>query len=143
MKYIIIIVLFFLSSCYRNVYPKFDYKASENPWVTAFKDRVFFSAIKEAYKSDTIIFKQIEKKDALNPYDGLSLAEMEEADKLGKRLIKNIPPPAMCEGCLGDKNYYMATALHYYISKDLDLIATNIFKIHLKKDKLLRKRLFH
>lgn len=138
MKYIIIIVLFFLSSCNRNIYPKFDYKISENPWITAFKDRVFFSAIREAYKSDTIVFKQIEKKDALNPYDGLSLAEMEEADKLGKKLIENIPSPVMCEGCSGDKNYYMAIALHYYISKDLDSIAKNTFKIHLKKDKVIK-----
>jgi hypothetical protein len=138
MKYILIIIVFVLSSCSRNVYSKFDYRVSENPWISAFKDRVFFSAIKEAYKSDTLIFKLIEKKDALNPYDGLSLTEMEEADKIGKTLIKNIPPPAMCESCTGDMNYFMATSLHYYISKELDSIVKNIYKLHLKKDKQIK-----
>jgi len=138
MKYLLIIIGFFLSSCNRNVYPTFDYRVTKNPWISAFKDRVFFSAIKEAYKSDTLIFKLIERKDALNPYDGLSLTAIQEADKIGIELIKNIPPPAMCENCSGDMNYFMATSLHYYISKELDSIANKLYKLHLKKDKKLR-----
>lgn len=135
MKYILIISIAILASCSINTYPKFDYNRSENPWISAFKDRVFFSALREAYSSDTLIFELIEKRDALNPYDGLSLAEMKQADSIGKTLIKNIPPPKMCEGCKGDMNYYMATSLHYYNSRELDSIARSLYKEHIRYDK--------
>ena len=135
MKYLLIICLFFAQACGKNIYPKFEYDKSENPWIDAFKDRVFFSALKEAYKSDTLIFKLIKKKDALNPYDGLSLEDINNADKIGITLIKKILPPSMCENCSQGMNYYMATALHYYKSKELNNIARNNFKIHERNDK--------
>lgn len=113
----------------------FDYNNSENPWIDAFKDRVFFSALKEAYKTDTLIFKLIEKKDALNPYDGLSPDEMKKAESLGEALIKKIPPPAMCENCPAGMNYFMATSLHYYISRELDSIAKKLYKKRIKGNK--------
>ncbi|WP_323033788.1 hypothetical protein [Paracoccus sp. (in: a-proteobacteria)] len=134
MKYLLIILLFFTQACSKNSYPTFDYNKSSNPWIDAFKDRVFFSALEEAYKSDTTIFESIRKKDALNPYDGLSLSEMKQADSIGKALIKNIPPPKMCEGCEGDMNYYMATSLHYYNSRELDSIARSLYKEHIRYD---------
>ena len=112
-----------LSSCSRNVYPHFDYVRSQNPWINAFKDRVFFSALREAYKSDSLIFKLLEKKDALNPYDGLSLIDLKKADEIGEELVKNMPQPFMCEGCQTGMNYFMATSLHYYSSQELDVIA--------------------
>ena len=135
MKYVLIISLFFVQSCSRNNYPKFDYTKSDNPWIDAFKDRVFFSALKEAYKSDTLIFKLIKKKDALNPYDGLSLEEIENANKIGIALIKKMPPPAICENCSENVNYFMATALHYYKSKELHNIVSSSYKVHKRNDK--------
>lgn len=135
MKYTAIILLFIVSSCTPKLYPKFDYNKSENPWIDAFKDRVFFSALEEAYKSDTSIFLLIRKKDAFNPYDDLYGEAREIAIKIGVDLIKKIPPPAMCEGCKGDMNYYMAASLHYYNSRELDSIARKLYKEHVRNDK--------
>lgn len=134
MKYLLIILLCFTQACNKNSYPTFDYNKSENPWIDAFKDRVFFTALKEAYKTDTTIFQLIEKKDALNPYDGLSLDEMKKAEELGKSLIYKIPPPSMCENCPPGINYYMATSLHYYKSRELDSIARSLYKEHIRYD---------
>lgn len=135
MKYLIVIALIIVSSCNNNLYPKFDYNKSENPWIDAFKDKVFISALREAYNSDTLIFKLIEKKDALNPYDGLTLDEMEKAEQLGKLLIKKIPLPAMCESCTSGMNYFMAVSLHYYKSRELDSIAKKLYKKHVSYNK--------
>jgi|GEM_PF-1106084 len=132
MKYLIVIVLIIVSSCNNNLYPKFDYNKSENPWLDAFKDRCFFSALRESYKSDTLIFRLIEQKDALNPYDGLTLEEMKIADEIGKTLINKMPPPAMCENCPPGMNYYMATSLHFYKSNELDSIARKLYKEHIR-----------
>ncbi|MEN9964334.1 MAG: hypothetical protein RL582_1429, partial [Bacteroidota bacterium] len=58
--------------------------------------------------------------------------EIQKADELGKQLIENIPPPAMCEGCTTGMNYFMAISLHYYNSKELDIIAKNLYRRHPK-----------
>lgn len=57
---VLVLVLFCLYSCGKNTFPRFDYNKSENPWITAYKDNMFFSCLKESYKNDTI-FKLIEK----------------------------------------------------------------------------------
>ncbi|WP_343618027.1 hypothetical protein, partial [Flavobacterium sp.] len=88
MKRIIILSLICLSSC--SGYQKFDYNKSNNPWITAFKDNVFFSCLKEGYQSDTI-FQLLEQKDAFNPYDGLSLDAINETRRIAKEFIKNMP----------------------------------------------------
>lgn len=98
--------------------------------MNCFKDRVFFSALREAYKSDSLIFKLIEKKDAFNPYDGLTLKETIIAEDIGVNLIKNMPAAIFCENCAEGVNYYLATALHYYSSKQLNSIALKYYKIH-------------
>ena len=123
-----------MSGCSNKPYQRFDYNISKNPWIDAFKDQVFFSSLKESYKSDSI-FKLIEKKDAFNPYDGLSPDAFNKARALGIQLVKNMPPPSMCEYCKGDMNYYMAIALHYYKSEELNRLARTEFKKHLKEDK--------
>ena len=137
-------ILFFLlisASCSNKSYKKFSYEKSKNPWIDAFKDQVFFFSLKESYKNDTI-FQLIEKKDAFNPYDGLSIEAVNIAKDLGRQLVKKMPPPSMCEGCKNGENYYMANALHYYNSKELDSIAKAQYKIHIKEDeKLWGKRL--
>ncbi len=135
MKYLFIIILFFAQACNKNSFPAFDYKKSTNPWIDAFKDRVFFSALEEAYKSDTAIFKLIRKKDAFNPFDGLYGDARVYAQKIGIDLIRKMPLPAMCEGCKGDMNYYMATALHFYKSKELDSIAKKMFATQERNNK--------
>ena len=134
MKYLFIIAIGLLTSCSSNLYHHFDYNRSNNPWMDAFKDRVFFTALKDPYSSDSSIFQLIEKKDAFNPYDGLSLKEMQIANELGTSLIKNMPSPSMCENCSDGMNYYMATALHYYNSRELDSIAKKYYKLHIEND---------
>ncbi len=77
----------------------------------------------------------IEKKDAFNPYDGLSLEDIKKAKNLGRNLVINMPLPAMCEGCKNGENYYMAHCLHYYASRELDSIARGEYKKRKKEDK--------
>ena len=134
MKYFVVFILIAVSSCSNKLHKSFDYNRSDNPWSHAFKDKEFFSSIKEAYKRDTSIFKHIEQIDALNPYDGLTLQEMKVADEIGMALIQKMPAPAMCEGCLTGMNYFMATALHFYNSKDLDKTTKRLYKKHKKTD---------
>lgn len=97
---------------------------------------MFFTALRIAYKSDPLIFQLIEKKDALNPYDGLNLEDINSADSIANILIIKIPPPSMCETCSSGENYFMAITLHYYNSKDLDILANKFYKMHNKKDKM-------
>lgn len=106
---------------------RFSYYHSEEPWIDAFKDKAFIACLNESYKNDSI-FKLIEKEDAFNPYDGLSLEALKLANRIGENVAKNIPPPAMCEGCTEGQNYYMATCLHYYKSYVLDSIARAEYK---------------
>ena len=134
MKYLVVFILIALCSCSNKTYKSFDYNRSENPWSQAFKDRVFLSGIKEAYKRDTTIIKHNEQIDAFNPYDGLTLEEMKMADQIGIDFIQKMPPPAMCEGCLSGMNYFMANALHYYNSRELDITTKQLYKKHKKSD---------
>lgn len=134
-KYIFTIVIFlFFYSCKSYKYEKFDYNHSENPWINKFKDDMFISCLKESYKNDTI-FTLIDKKDALNTYDGLNPENEEFAKELEKNLIKNIPPPLMCENCKNGENYYMSNCLHYYKSKELDSIAQKLYQQKIKEEK--------
>lgn len=123
-----------LASCAHRNYPPFDYNKSKNPWIIAFKDRVFFLILRESYENDTI-FDLIGKEDAFNPYDALSSEAFSTAKTLSIAFVKNMPPPAACEGCKGNQNYYMANALHYYNSKDLDSIAHALYKKYRRSNK--------
>jgi len=129
MKYITLIFFtLILNSCSsQNKYEHFDYQNGPNAWINAFKDQMFFACLRESYSNDSI-YKMIEKHDALNPYDGLNLESLDKAKALGKSIIKNIPPPAMCESCNNGENYFMADCLHYYKSRELDSIAHTEFK---------------
>ena len=127
-------ITLFVQSYSNKTYQKFDYNYSKNPWINAFKDQLFFASLKEGFNSDSI-FTLLKKKDAFNPYDWLSLDELEKAKALGKDLVKKITPHLMCEDWTPGMNYYMANALHYYNSRELDSIARVYYKQHLKKDK--------
>lgn len=131
---IISILLLIFSSCESYKRTKFDYNKSNNPWVEAFKDNVFFACLKESYKNDTI-FKLIDNRDAFNPYDGLSLDDLNKTKELAKKLVNNMPKAAMCENCKEGENYYMSNSLHYYASRELDSIAKEEYKNHLKMQK--------
>lgn len=133
MKKIVILLLLFCS-CSKSTYQNFDYNKSKNPWITAYKDNVFFACLKESYKNDSI-FKLIEKKDALNPYDGLNAEDLNKTKKLGIDIIKKIPKPSMCENFKEEVNYYMSNCLHYYNSKELNSIAKKAYKDYLKARK--------
>lgn len=109
----------------KYTYPRFDYVKSNgvNPCITAFKDRVFFAIIQECYKG-TNAMQEIRKRDAGNPYDGVySPALFKKIDSIGKDFAKRIPPPSLCDECTKEQNYFMAQALHFYGSYELDSIA--------------------
>lgn len=49
----------------------FEYGATNNSWITAYKDAVFYSCIREGYKNDSIWFL-MSKEDWFNPYDRMA-----------------------------------------------------------------------
>ena len=135
MKKISVIVFLMLITalgCKTNYkYPRFDYikTTGVNPCITAFKDRIFFAILEECYKG-TDAMKEINKRDYGNPYDGIySPVLFKKIDSIGKDFAKKIPPPVLCDECTKEQNYFMAQALHYYRSYELDSIA----KAELKK----------
>jgi len=126
------VIFLFLGCQTRYRYPKFDYSKNTgaNPCVLAFKDRVFFAILAEFYKG-TDAMKEIRKRDVGNPYDGIYSASLfKKIDSIGKDFAKKIPPPALCHECTKEQNYFMAQALHFYASSDLDSIAKAELKKH-------------
>ncbi len=120
---IVAVVITFTSCKTRYKYPKFDFNNGPNPCINAFKDKVFFTILRECYKG-TDAFKEINKRDAGNPYDGIySLELFKKIDSIGKDFAKKIPPPSLCDECTKEQNYFMAQALHFYRSYELDSIA--------------------
>ncbi|WP_146186504.1 hypothetical protein [Pedobacter sp. HMWF019] len=68
--------------------------------------------------------KEISKRDVGNPFDGInSPVLLKTIDSIGKGFAQKITPPALCDGCTKDQNYFMAQALHFYRSYELDSIA--------------------
>jgi hypothetical protein len=129
-KTIFLIAIFigvFTSCKTKYTYPKFDYNNGPNSCFNAFKDRIFFAILKESYKG-TAAFKEISKRDVFNPYDGLPFELESKIDSIAKGFVTKLPRPSMCDDCLTDQNYFMAQALHYYRSSDLDSIAKATFK---------------
>lgn len=109
--------------------PRFDFNNGPKPCLNAFKDRVFFSILQESYKGTDAI-KEINKRDLGNPYDGIYDPTLfKKIDSISKEFIKKLPPPALCVECKKDQNYFMAQALHFYASRELDSLA----KAELKK----------
>lgn len=131
------LIILLLFSCSQEKHlSHFDYYKSETPWIDAFKDQAFFSCLKESHPEDTL-WKILESRDLFNPYDGLDLKNLKIAQKLGDSIARNIPTATYCEGCKSYQNYYIATCLHYYKSRELDSIAQieyKRFKLEQKKD---------
>ncbi len=125
MKKILFCLLVVTTGCVvTNKKPRFDYvsSGSENPCISAFKDRVFFAILMESYKN-TAAFDEIKKVDVFNPFDGLPFSIQLKIDSIGKNFVKNMPRPPFCDECKPEQNYYMAQALHFYESRQLDSIA--------------------
>lgn len=123
---IVIAILAALTSCkIKYKYPKFDYvKNTEvNPCITAFKDRVFLSILRESFKGTDAV-KEMNKKDVGNPFDGIYSPELfRKIDSIGQDFVRKMPSPVLCDECTKEQNYFIAQALHFYASSDLDSIA--------------------
>jgi hypothetical protein len=118
---IIVVTVVFIGCSNKYRFPKFDYNNGPNPCINAFKDKVFFSILRESYKG-TDAFKEIGKRDVGNPYDGLPPTLNAKIDSIAKDFVKKLPRPALCDECSKEQNYFMAQALHFYRSHELDAI---------------------
>lgn len=143
MKKLFFLLLFSIlfSSCIINQLPQFDHYKSQNPWVSAFKDRVFIKCLEHSYSNSDTILKLIGKTDAFNPYDGIySYLEKnwKYIDSIGKSIPKNAPTLWLDD--YKDHNTYLCNCLHYYESRELDSIAKKEYK---KNSKRIKKRLLN
>lgn len=134
LSYRYIIVILFFSSCTVNKLARFNYNNGPNPWINAFKDRVFVKCLEHSYNNDSI-FTMINKIDVyVNPYDAFYLEgdRIKLLDSLSHSIPLHIPPPSgLIEGVDG-RNFYLCNCLHYYASKELDSIARKEYKNELK-----------
>jgi|SRR5690606_20680871 len=125
---------------FRKVTKPFEYGATGNAWITAYKDEVFYSCIREGYKNDSI-WLLMKKEDWFNPYDGIDFEDIDTAMIIGKKIIQDLPKETYFnseeffheEDESKHKNYISATCLHYYISRELDSIAKEAFKNEVKR----------
>ncbi|MEO8240617.1 MAG: hypothetical protein ABI576_21105 [Flavobacterium sp.] len=148
MKKITIILgflLLVLYSCQTYKRTKFEYhfgKNEDNKWVNMYKTKFFFDCLRKGYKDDTF-FDSISKKDLLFPYEPI-LFEYGKIDTLATKVTTNMPKPIYphCDDCTETeekenlkKNYICASCLNYYASRELDSIAKEAYKKHLKEEK--------
>lgn len=108
-------------------YPKFDFNNGPNPYINTFKDLVFFGFMRECFR-ETKAMEEISKVDVGNPFEYLDYKLYPVCDSIGKAFYKRIPPPVFCDECGTKKNYFLAQALHYYRSYELDSIAKSYLK---------------
>lgn len=138
----IALVLSLLSSCTSHKMSKFEYHLNkENTWINTYKTEVFWGCINESYKSDTLI-KIITKKDFINQPEIIADWDIIlKANETGQKVSKEIPKPIYPKFEEGDKeafyskNYFLASCLNYYASRELDSIAKLEYKIYLKNQK--------
>lgn len=136
-KLIILLVIIVLTSCSSYKRTKFEYQlgSNKNEWINNFKTEFFFTCIKKAYKNDTI-FNLISKKDFQYHYEPFAY-QHDKIDTLANRIIEKMPKPIYphCDDCDekqekedAQKNYFCASCLNYYASRELDSIAKNEYK---------------
>lgn len=136
-KIALLLVCLVLFSCNTYKREKFDYKFGTNTWINSYKTDVFFACIKKGYNNDSI-FKLIEKKDFISLTGDFQITEMNESKKLGENVINKMPMPIYpkCDDCDEKeeikKNYICASCLNYYASRELDSIARQAYKEHVK-----------
>lgn len=139
--FFIIILNFSCTTTYKR--EKFYYRGEgKNHWINTFKEEVFYACLREGYKNDSI-FKMMAKKDFFNfSGDNFDYEILDTAEVIGKRIIKNMPPPYVKvedEVDLSRKNFISANCLRYYASRELDSIARIEYKKHLKREKETEK----
>lgn len=133
----IVILIFTLLSCNTYKRDKFQYRNDDKKvWINTFKSEVFYACIKEGYKNDSL-YKIMSNKDLFNLYDGFELNLIDSARILGKNIIIKIPPPYIKieDNNMLKKNFISYSCLNYYASRELDSIANEVYKIHLKNEK--------
>lgn len=137
--YLILLIAFIALSCSTYKRDKFHYRNDDkNVWINTFKSEVFYSCIQEGLKNDSLL-KILKKKDLLNLYDGYPITIIDSARSLGKKVIAKMPKPFIKidndEEYLKNKNFISYSCLNYYASRELDSIAKEAYKKHLKKQK--------
>ncbi|WP_396179773.1 hypothetical protein [Flavobacterium sp.] len=118
----------------------YEYGKVSNSWITAYKDNVFYSCIREGYKNDSI-WLLMDKEDWFNTYDAIDFTDLDTAMIIGKKVIKDLPNEVYFNSQeffsendkSKHKNYISSTCLHYYISRELDSIAKEAFKNEVKR----------
>lgn len=113
----------------------YKYGKVSNSWITAYKDNVFYSCIREGYKNDSI-WILMDKEDWFNTYDAIDLLDIDSTILIGQKVIKNLPKEVYfnsqefpsANDISKHKNYISSTCLHYYISRELDSIAKQAFE---------------
>jgi hypothetical protein len=137
-RFTMISICFLALSCNTYKRDRFTYRGVATKkdafWIEIFKDEMFYECIKEGNKNDTIL-TLMKKKDLLNISDGgMTFDEVEIAKKIGKEVIENMPPPFIhLDEDVKNLNFISASCLHYYASRELDSIAREAYKRHLKK----------
>jgi hypothetical protein len=138
---VILTICLLVLSCNTYKRDKFYYrgqiKSSSMSWINNFKDEVFYECLKEGYKNDSI-FKLMSKKDLFNTSDGgMTLDDYNSIRILGRKIIKNMPPPYIHidDEDISGMNFISASCLHYYASRELDSIAKAAYKNHVKMEK--------
>jgi hypothetical protein len=121
-------------ACSTNKLPRFDYNNGPNPWINAFKDRVFINCLYQSYPAGVrdSIFQLMARYDLFNPYDDINVYASNNKkllDSLGGSIPKNLPAYWHAdEADLKGKNVYMCSCLHYYSSKELNSVARGEYK---------------
>lgn len=136
-KLIIFLAIIVFTSCSSYKRTKFEYQlgSNKNEWINNFKTEFFLTCLQKAYNNDTI-FKLISKKDFQYHYEPFAYQHY-KIDTLANRIIKNMPKPIYphCDDCDEKeekedvkKNYFCASCLNYYASRELDSIAKREYK---------------
>lgn len=139
---ICILLILNLTSCSTQKQSKFEYNFGEKEaWINCYKTEVFWGCFKESYKNDTLV-KIITKKDFLNQPEIIGNWDVFlEAFEKGINISQKIPQPIYPKFEEGDreefykKNYFLASCLNYYKSKELDIIAKKEYKKHIQSEK--------
>lgn len=123
-------------SCKTAPRNKFSYKLDEKQsWINAYKYEAFYGCIKEGIGNDSLRII-LEKKDLFNLNSDMDFSTIDNARKLGKKIIKNMPNAYIKidkgEEHLKDKNFISNTCLMYYASRELDSVAESEYKISKK-----------
>ena len=137
-----VLLVLTLTGCSTHKLKKFEYHfGNEETWINSYKIEVFWGCMQESYKNDTLT-KIISKKDFINQPEIIADWDIiEKANEIGKRVSINTPKPIYPKFEEGNKeefykkNYFLASCLNYYKSKELDVLAKKEYKKFLEKNK--------